>query len=235
MGRHWYSGAAPGQGAVDRGDTVNVTESTLGLLAAVRGVFAPSRFAHAHSGTHSYVYVVTENDAITGNVQFPINDLNAAAGLTIPQDEPGARSAIAANIDVITKYASSHLTLSSGDLPWDLTFTGHRVLERKAGSYAILEYAVSGIAPVPRRFTVTYDGLMEVDHHHEAIVIVKTAAGIGKLRTEDEQRIPVTAGTTRHEVTIPEESVVNDVKGAAESVAATSKELLRRARKRLGR
>ncbi len=195
----------------------------------------PQRRAHGHSGTHSYVYVSVDDDRVKGNVQFPIGDLNEVTGLTIPQDEAGAMAAIAADVTTIQAYATDHLTLSADGRSWPLDFTGHRVLERKAGSYAILEYAARPGGSVPRRFTVAYDGILENDHHHEALVIIKTAAGVGKLRTETEQRIPVTAGSTNVEVTIPEESTANDVKGAAEFVAATSKELLRRARKRLRR
>lgn len=202
-------------------------------LGAIAGAAAPRRCAHGHSGTHSYVYVVVDGDRVEGNVQFPIADLNRITGLTIPQDEAGAMAAIAAAAATIQAYAADHLTLSASGRSWPIDFTGHRVLERKAGSYAILEYVARPGGPVPRRFTVAYDGIVEQDHHHEALVIVKTAAGVGRLRTEDEQRIPVTSGSTSLDVTIPEESVANDVRGAARCLAATSKELLRRARKRL--
>jgi hypothetical protein len=196
---------------------------------------APRRRAHAHSGTHSYVYVAVDGDRLRGNLQFPIDDLNRVTGLAIPQDEAGATAAIVADLATIEAYAADHLTLSAAERSWPLDFTGYRVLERKAGSYAILEYVARPGGPIPRRFTVAYDGVVEQNHHHEAIVIVKTAAGVGKLRTESEQRLPVTAGATSLEVTIPEETLVNDAKGAVQFVAATSKELLRRLRKRLRR
>lgn len=203
------------------------------LRPITRWALAPRLEAHAHSGTHSYVYVVVDGDRVEGNVQFPIGDLNHATGLAIPQDEVGAMEAMAGDMATIQAYAADHLTLSADGRSWPLDFTGHRVLERKAGSYAILEYVAGPGGHLPRRFTVAYDGIMEQNHHHEALVIVKTTTGLGRLRTETEQRIPVTAGTTSVDVTIPEASTVNDVKGAAQFVAATAKELLRRARKRM--
>lgn len=206
--------------------------------AALRrgGLLRPCRTARAHSGTHSYVYVVIEDRSVTGNVQFPIVALNKAAGLTIPVDEPGALAAIDASLDEIHRYSLEHLSLHDDRGQWTLRFTGYRVLARKAGSYAILDYELAPrLDLVPRRFTVSYDGIVESDDHHEAIVIVKTSAGLGKLRTETDQQIPIAAGSTTHEVTIADESTVNDIKGAAAWIATNTRELWRRARKRLRR
>jgi len=64
---------------------------------------------------------------------------------------------------------------------------------------------------------------------------VKTIAGFGPVRSEREQQIAFTAGSTTHEVTIPEDSLANNAAGAAGFLFASGKELVRRVRKRLRR
>ncbi len=200
-----------------------------GLATFVR----PRTIAHAHSGTHSYVYVLIDEGTITGNVQFPIADLNEILGLSIPQDETGALEALRSHRDALEGYAAAHLTVGDS---WKIEFTGFRVLGRKAGSYAIVEYRVQYVlGPEEREITVSYDGILHARHHHEAIVIVKTSAGLGPLRTETEQRFTCTPDATVHTVTLPPDSIQNDASGAVAFVEAEIKEYWRRARKRLRR
>jgi len=195
---------------------------------------APRRMAHAHSGTDSYAYVVVSGQTISGNVQFPIADLNEVLGLAIPQDEIGALAETRANLPTIETYAHEHLVLGTGAADWTLVFTGQRILERKAGSYTILEYHIADrINPVPRTFTIWYDGIIHEKPERHALVIVRTFPGFGALRTVFEERIDYEAGSTYQDVVIPEESVGANLAGAAGSILAEAKDLARRARKRL--
>lgn len=202
----------------------------------LRRVVAPRSAARAHSGVDSYVYVVVDEGGITGNVQFPIADLNAVLGLAIPHDDVGARNGTDENLATIQDYAAEHLTIGTGEVDWSLVFVGRRVLERKAGSYTILEYRVAErLDLMPRRFTVWYDGIIHAKPKRSALVIVKTSAGWGGLRTVTEERLPFAAGSTFRDVIIPEPSARRDLGGAAAFITARTKDLLRRARKRLRR
>jgi len=199
-------------------------------------LLVPRRVAHAHSGAHSYVFVEVGDAFITGNVQFPITDLNEVLSLSIPQDEVGALAAMHERRDVIEGYAADRLSIGTGAASWAVAFTGHRVLERKAGSYAILDYRItSDLDPVPCRFTVTYDGIIHAKPHHEALIIVKTSSGIGPFRSVREQQLACTGGHTVQDVSLAEDSAWRDVTGAAEFITAGARKLLRTARKRLRR
>lgn len=205
---------------------------TWGVLPVTRLV-TPARVASAHSGTHSYVYVVVDDATVTGNVQFPIADLTAAAGLSIPQEESAALAAIAANRAALEQYARSHLRFS-GDPT--VEFTGVRVLERKAGSYAILEYRVHPQPDFdPREFVITYDGIMHAKDHHESIIVVKSSSGFGPLRTVQEKRIDGNPDQIEHRIAVPASTAWADVVGAGRYLSGEGKELVRRARKRLRR
>lgn len=213
---------------------VNMLKTALKVVAAE--LLAPRRLARAHSGTESYVYVVIGDHSITGNVQFPISDLNGVMGLSMPQDEQGALAGMAANRQAIEAYATEHLTIGTDGAEWAIEFNGHRMLQHKAGSYAILDYRTTQrLDPVPRSFAVSYDGIIHAREHHEALVIVNTSAGYGPLTTTTEQRLPYTAEQTTRQITIPEQSAWKDLAGAVGAATGSAKDLLRRARKPLRR
>ncbi len=196
----------------------------------------PRRVAHGHSGTHSYATVEVEGASVTGTVQFPISDLNVALGTELPMDESGAKQSILAARDRLEAYIGDHFSITDAGRSWPVVFTGYRVLERSAFSYAIFEYRVPDLPTgVPRDFRVTFDGIIEATPDHEALVIVRTSAGFGPVRTKHEQRFLTTGGTTSHAVTIPADSWRHDASGATQHVVAQVKEYLRRARKRLRR
>lgn len=205
-----------------------------GRVWPLRRILSPHRMAHAHSGVDSYVYVVFGDDGVTGNVQFPITDLNNAIGTDIPTSGDEVRYGVAENLRAIEKYALAHLTLADVAGAWPLRFTTYRTLVRSIGSYAILDYEVDRAFDTrPRSFTVTYDGIIESNGHRSGTVLVKWKQGLGPVATETEQRFVCTEASTSHVVTVGEDSLRNDVVGAASHVAATAKEYVRRARKRL--
>lgn len=202
--------------------------------ARSRGViaFKPPRFAYAHSGTESYLYVKADDGSISGNVQFPVGDLNSVLGLSLPTEKAALTAAMASSSDQIESYAAEHVSVGG----WPLRFTGHRALERKVGSYAILDYELTEIPnPIPRQFSIRYDGIIHSNHHHHALILVKTSAGIGPLQTVNEERFSCSEDQHEHVVTLPDESFGNDLGGAFTHVVAGGKEFVRRARKRLKR
>lgn len=212
------------------------TLSDMGIiLGLVEATVAPRLRAHAHSGSDGYVYVLV-GDGVSGHVHYPIADLNQILGLSIPSDEAGALSAVRADRAVLEDYTREHLVIGTGAEDWTLTFAGIRVLERKAGSYAIVEYEVKeALDPVPRRFTVWYDGIVHALPNRSGLVLVKTSSGFGRLVTEHEQAFSCAPGSTVFDVVLEPESPRRDLGGSFRFVTAQAKEYMRRARKRLGR
>ncbi len=195
----------------------------------------PRRIAHAHTGTHSYAIVEIDGGRVTGTVQFPIDLLNQTLDLAIPLDEQSAVPAIDATREMIDTYIRDHFSLSDATKTWPIDFTGRRVLERKRFSYAIFSYEVPGLAPVPQQFTVAYDGIVAADESHEGMAIVRQHAGLGRLRSKQEQRWAVVAGSTVFAASTRPDSMTTNLSGAWQAVTDTAREYMRRARKRLRR
>lgn len=211
-------------------------DATPAANAALARLWRPRRVAHGHSGVNTYVYLVIHDGTVTGNVQFPIVALNAATGLSFPQDEAGALDTLATHRAEIAGYAGTHLALEGDGWPLQVVFTKHRVLEREAGSYAILEYAIEPPpAQRPNRLRIRFDGVTGTASEHEGLLIVKIGSGFGPVRTESERRLPLNAQQTTHDILVPPSSLLSDLRGAGSRVGAETRELVRRARKRLQR
>ena len=194
----------------------------------------PRRSAHAHTGTHSYAIVEIDHAAVTGTVQFPVNDLNDVLGLSVPLAAAGAAQAIAENREAIDAYIDEHFSVSSGSSPWPVKLGACRVLERSKFTYAIFEYAVDPpMSEVPLTFSLNYDGIVAAKPSHEGMAIVRQHVGVGRLRSKSEQRWAVLPGKTSFTATVQPDSVATHVSGSAKCLVDTGREYLRRARKRL--
>lgn len=191
----------------------------------------PRRTASAHSGTHSYVMLTVDRRRVSGSVQFPVHDLEHALGIELGADDDDLLVAVAARLRDIRAYATEHFSIQSEEGPWPIEYTGVRVLDRRAGSYAILDYNVHR-APQSRSVTIDYDGLVNERAHHEALVIVRTYPGMGRMRTEHEQEFTFNAAHTSQHVVFPR-SGASARTGAAKFLLAEAKGMARRAAKRL--
>lgn len=178
----------------------------LGSLASVFGGASP---AEAHSGSQSYVYLEIYDEIIAGNIQYPIADINEVLGLSIPQDRAGASSAIEANLGALQAYTIAHFAIGDGTRWWDVEFTGQRVLELSAGSYAILEFEVTErFSPVPREFTVTFDGIMADKADRDALLLIANDWESGTFRNEGESLLRYTPDNSTQVVSLAEASFV---------------------------
>lgn len=165
--------------------------------------------AQAHTGTQSYVYLEIYDTAIAGNVQYPIVDVNEVLDLAIPQDRAGAFAAIQENLATLQTYTIEHLAIGDGTTWWTIDFTGFRVLEISAGSYAVLEFELAErFDPVPREFTVTFDGIMSDKPDRDALLLIASDWQSGTFRNEGESLLRYTADNPRQVVQLEQASWV---------------------------
>ena len=190
---------------------------------------------YAHSGTQSYVFVSLNGSQVTGNVQFPIADLNEILELAIPQT--GGGHEVAPNLERIQRYANDHVAVRNGSRDWTFEFRGFRLLEHQRGSYVILDFAiVDAPDPLPSEVRLTYDGIIEAMPDREALVIVETDSRWERYRRSVDGSIPYRAGSTSHMVSLRQISWRTGAAAAARyhwrrarrSAVRTAKQLARR-------
>ncbi len=182
---------------------------------------------YAHSGTQSYVFVNVSGSLVTGNVQFPIADLNEILELAIPQT--GGVHEVAQDLERIQRYTNDHVAVRNGSHDWTFEFRGLRLLEHQRGSYLILDFAIADAPdPLPSEVRLTYDGIIEAMPDREALVIVETDSRWERYRRSVDRSIPYRAGSTSHVVSLRQ---ISRRTGAA----AVARHHWRRARRLTGR
>lgn len=197
------------------------------LKTATR-MFVPPRRAHAHSGQTSYINVAIRAAAVSGEVQYPIHDLNHVLDLAIPKDEAGGLAAMKANLAAIQAYTSEHFSIGDGTTTWPFEFTGYRVLDHEHGGYAIVKYRVTEtFAETPSRLSVTYDGIIHQYPDRDALVVVKTSRGFGELRAKAQDRLPITANMPTQQTLIDGSTALSNVAGAATAATIRAKRFVR--------
>lgn len=171
--------------------------------------------ASAHSGEESYVYLDLYDSTVEGRVEFPIADLNEVLGLDLPLEEEGALAVADANRQLIYTYAAAHLSISSEFDTWPIVYGDFSVLEiGAAGSYLVTEFEVDReFSPVPRQFTVTYDGILHAKEERNGLLIIGTDWGSGTFNNEASELLRFTPGATTRDVDLGDTSFWKGVSG----------------------
>lgn len=171
-----------------------------GLLLAVATVFLLTSIgmANAHSGTQSYVYLEIFDSTIEGRVEYPVDDLNEVLGLRIPSDPDGALAGAEANLAAIHEYSDEHLALfDAAGNEWPMVFGEAESLEVGDGAYVIVNFEVDReFDPVPRQFTVAYDGIIHQKTDRDALLIIATDWGSGTFNNEASELLRFTSSNT---------------------------------------
>ncbi len=176
-------------------------------ITAVSLLVLPARPAQAHTGSQSYVYLSIFEDGITGNVQYPIADVNEVLGLDISEDRGETEDSIAQHVPELQRYTLEHFDIGDGTRSWDIEFTGFRALELPAGSYVILEFdVVESLNPVPREFTVAFDGIMHAKADRDALLLIGQDLQSGTFSSEGEPLLRYTPDNAVQVVSLAETS-----------------------------
>lgn len=171
--------------------------------------------AWAHSGEESYVYLDLYDSTVAGRVEYPVSDLNEILGLQLPLEEEAAVEAANANRAAIHNYAAAHLNISAESQPWLIVFGEFSVLEIGAGgSYLVTEFEIAReFSPVPRQFTVTYDGILHAKPERNALLIIGTDWGSGTFNNEASELLRFTPDATVQNVDLGDTSFWKGVTG----------------------
>ena len=147
---------------------------TIAVGAALAGALTllPTS-ASAHSLTSSTLAVRVGDDTVDATVSVALDTLDAALGT-----DYAATADTATYADAVTAYLDEHLTVTGADgSPWTESWSG--VVRESVEGIDSLSVEVSldpGNAD-PSAFVLDYDGIIEADPTHEAVVVLTDAAG----------------------------------------------------------
>ncbi|MGY1823019.1 HupE/UreJ family protein [Geodermatophilus sp. SYSU D00079] len=129
--------------------------------------------AHAHSLDSSTLSVRVGEDSVDATISVALETLDEAVGT----DHTSATD-VDSYADAVTAYLDEHLTVTGADgTAWPETHSGV-VRESVEGIESLsVEVTLDPGGADPSAFTLTYDGIIDADPAHEAVVVLTDAAG----------------------------------------------------------
>lgn len=129
--------------------------------------------ADAHSLDSSTLSVRVGEDSVDTTISIAVDTLEAALGTDL-----GTSADTTAYADAVTAYVDEHLTVTGTDgTEWAETYTGV-TRETVEGIDSLgVQVALDPAGADPAGFTLAYDGVIEADASHEAVVVLTDAAG----------------------------------------------------------
>ena len=175
-----------------------VRRPTLAAGAALAGgslLLTPS-VASAHSLESSTLSVRVGEESVDTTVSVALDTLDAALGT-----DYASSADTSSYSDAVVEYLAEHLTVTGADgTTWTETWSEVTRESVEGIDSLSVDVALDPGSAEPSSFTLAYDGIIEADATHEAVVVLTTADGdistAGVLDTTDSSlRIGEAAGT----------------------------------------
>ena len=144
----------------------------LRTLVMALALAAATLTAHAHKPSDSYLTLDVAGDAIAGQWDIALRDLDFALGLDANQDGEIAWGEVRAKHAEIAAYALSRLTLGPAAAPCPATVTSHLIDRHSDGAYAVLRFTAQ-CAAAPKVLAIEYRLFADIDPQHRGLVNLK--------------------------------------------------------------
>ncbi|MDO9106411.1 MAG: HupE/UreJ family protein [Methylovulum sp.] len=130
------------------------------------GVVAP---VHAHKPSDSYLSIDIQQQAIQGQWDIALRDLDYALGLDDNADGQITWGELQRHHDAITAYSLARLAIHADAVPCTSRIIGHWVDKHSDGAYAVLRFAVLCEA-MPRSLHIGYRLFFDLDPTHRGLL-----------------------------------------------------------------
>lgn|GEM_PF-3531740 len=166
----------------------------LSLVALFVLLLAPAPAA-AHSGIQSYIYVSIFDDGLEGRVEYPIDDLAEVLDIDLPDAQATIDGLSEANRTAIVDYTREHLEMRDDDGLWELDFEGTVDYLAAGTGYVLVPFdVVEEFDDIPRRWTVTYDGVIEAKPERDALFLIEDDWRTATFRNEGQHLLGFSVG-----------------------------------------
>lgn len=188
----------------------------LALAALAVYLLAPAS-VHAHSGVQSYVYVSVFDDGLEGRVEYPIGDLADVLDIELPDAQSTIDDLSGSDREAIVDYTRNHLDMGDDDGSWDLRFDGTvNYLPTASVGYVLVPFdVVEGFDETPRRWTVTYDGVIEANPERDALFLIEDDWSSATFRNEGEHLLGFSVGSETQVIELESVSATESLREVA--------------------
>lgn len=133
--------------------------------------------ALAHKPSDSYLKILVRDDALEGQWNIALRDLDHAIGLDGNDDGSITWGELRARQDAIASYAISRLRIERGDSPCSLVPAAHLVNEHSDGTYAVLRFVANCAAGAEGPLAIGYSLFFDLDPQHRGLLRIDQQNG----------------------------------------------------------
>jgi HupE / UreJ protein len=126
--------------------------------------------ALAHKPSDSYLKVSARDDALEGQWDIALRDLDHAIGLDGNDDGSITWGELKARQDAIASYAISRLRIERGDRPCSLVPAAHLIDQHSDGTYAVLRFVAHCAAAAEGPLAIGYSLFFDLDPQHRGLL-----------------------------------------------------------------
>lgn len=173
--------------------------AALSLLLLLSGALAP---AHAHAPDQSYLFLRIYDDAIHGRIEITIQDLNAATGLSLREDQTVTRDDIEAHLPLIERYLKGRIALAPNGRSRPLRFDHFSLSAIPLGQFLELEFSFTELEEPPRTIDVYYNVLFDTRPSHRAFLVIEHYWKSGTFDNEANVSLVFGPDDTRQTLTV---------------------------------
>lgn len=202
-------GGGPGSALPRRG-----MRQLLRVLLLLSLTFTLAGVAQAHRLGESYIFLDVAENALSGRFEIRLDDLNKTFSLDANGDGEVSDQEYDVRSAEVQSYAQSRLRFYHNEREHPVTVVGSKWHDYGIAKFALIEFEVPSLKPVPLQVEVEYDYLFDgFENSHRALLVIENNPRTGAVENETQVSLIFSPGEKRqllHLDATPWEKVLHD-------------------------
>ena len=177
------------------------------VLVCLLAALTP-RGAAAHQRGQSYIFLRVYADSIVVRVELAVDDLDRVLRLGWSSERGVTREQIHARVHELLAYVRPRLHIAAGGRELPLRFTGDSLRDFNLADYALLQFVIDGVRPLPERLEVGFPVFFEVNPDHRNLVVIEHDWSTGTFNAESNVALILSPASPRQSLSLASRSTL---------------------------
>lgn len=154
--------------------------------------------AQAHSLGESYIFLDVAENALSGHFEIRLDDLNKTFSLDENGDGEVSEQEYAVRSAEVQRYVESRLTFYHQEREHPVAVVGSRAHDYGIAKFALINFEVPTLKPVPLKVEVEYDYLFDgFESSHRGLLVIENNPRTGAVENEKQVSLIFSPGEKR--------------------------------------